>query len=150
MSHQSIETRDPARDAPSFAAKALWLNTARNERGVPEDGTQNSMPWTWKRKGLVISKEDFTNGKALDCRMCPVAAALQRVARWDAKTSFAVQADTLEFWMFDDARQVVMHVESKLSRRAIEFIEKYDHPQEDQTFELPMRIFVKIPGWMLR
>ena len=108
------------------------------------------MTWKWKRKGLSVTKEDFTNGKAMDCRMCPVATALKRVARWDAQRSFSVQADTLEFWRFDDDGQVVMHAESKLSRRAIEFIEKYDHPQEHQTFELPMRIFVKVPGWMLR
>lgn len=99
---------------------------------------------------LLVTKEDFTTGKAMDCKLCPVATALKRVVRWDAKGSFAVQAQVLEFWLFDDAGRVVMHVGSKLSKRAIEFIEKYDHPQQHQTVELPMRVFVKIPGWMLR
>ena len=166
MSRQAIETREPAtelvtrspdRDSvPLRGPRTLTgtydvpLDTVRSERRVPDHDIPNSLTWEWKRKRLLVTKEDFITGKALHCKLCPVATALQRVVRWDAKSSFAVQAQVLEFRLFDDAGRVVMHVESKLSKRAIEFIEKYDCPQQDQTFELPMKVFVKIPGWMLR
>ena len=166
MSRQAIETREPAtervtpgpdRDAvPLRGLRTLTatydgpLDSVRSEKRVPEHDIPNSMTWEWKRKRLSVTKEDFITGKAMDCKLCPVATALKRVVRRDAKSSFAVQAQVLEFRLFDEAGRVVMHVESKLSKRAIEFIEKYDCPQQHQTFELPMRVFVKIPGWMLR
>ena len=166
MSRQAIETREPRtervtsspdRDSvPLRGLRALTatydvpLDTVRSERRVPEHDIPNSMTWEWKRKRLLVTKEDFVAGKAMDCKLCPVATALKRVVRRDEKSSFAVQARALEFWLLDDAGRVVMRVESKLSKRAIEFIEKYDCPQRHQTFELPMRVFVKVPGWMLR
>lgn len=166
MNRQAIETRelatervtpDPDRDSvPLRGLRTLTAtydvprDTVRSERRVPEHDLPNSMTWEWERKRLLVTKEDFITGKAMHCKLCPVATALKRVVRRYAKSSFAVQARALEFWLLDDAGRVVMHVESKLSKRAIEFIEKYDCPQQHQTFELPMRVFVKIPGWMLR